>query len=145
MPPCVINAIVRQESGFLTEARSWAQAHGLMQLVASTAQEQAARLGLKEPTTQDLYQPQLNLLLGSMALFGYWQRFGHLAVALSAYNAGPTAAKKWLKEKKGPLDVYIEEIKFKETRSYVINVLGGTFAYSLMNNLENLPILNMNL
>ena len=143
VPICVINAIMRQESGFLREARSWAQAHGLMQLVAATAKEQAARLGLKEPTPQDLYQPQLNLLLGSSALFRYWQRFGHLAVALSAYNAGPTLAKKWLKDSKGPLDTYIEDIAFKETRAYVINVLGGTFAYAIMNNASNVPVLTI--
>jgi len=145
IPVCVINAVVRQESGFLTQARSWAQAHGLMQLVTATAKEQAARLGLKEPTAEDLYQPQLNLLLGSTALFGYWQRFRHLAVALSAYNAGPTAAQKWLKQSSGPLDTYIEEINFKETRAYVINVLGGAFAYAIMNNPSQIPPLAMKL
>jgi hypothetical protein len=139
IPVYVINAMMRQESGFLQEARSWAQAHGLMQLVIATAKEQAAWLGLKEPTPRDLYQPQLNLLLGSSALFRYWQRFGHLAVALCAYNAGPAMAKKWLKESAGPLDTYIENINFKETRTYVINVLGGAFAYAVKNNSGSLP------
>ena len=141
IPDYVILGIIRRESGFIPEARSWAQALGLMQLVNSTAQEQAARLGLKEPKMTDLFQPQLNLLLGSSALFRYWQRFGHLAVALSAYNAGPTAASRWLKESKsGPIDTYIEKISYKETREYVKEVLGSAFAYAV-NNKSHIPSL----
>lgn len=145
VPPPVIFSMMRQESGFIAEATSWAQARGLMQLIGSTAGEQAKRLGINNYNVEDLFRPELNLLLGSSALFGYWQRFGHLAVALSAYNAGPVAAKKWLKENaKKPLDTYIESISFKETEAYVKSVLGGAFNYGLMDG-HHLPMLSMQL
>jgi outer membrane protein assembly factor BamD (BamD/ComL family) len=129
IPHALIYAVMRQESKFISSARSWAQAFGLMQLVKSTAQEEAKSLGIKKVEEKDLYDPALNLRLGASALSRYWQRFGHLAVALAAYNAGPQAAKKWL-ENSQIIDTYIENISYKETRSYVKEVLSAAYVYS---------------
>lgn len=144
VPKQIIWAIMHRESGFLPNARSWAQARGLMQLMMSTANEHAKVLGIKELKPEDLFNPNLNLLLGSYAFNKYWQRFGNIAVALSAYNAGPNAAKKWLSAYEGqPLDIFLEKIPFKETKAYVENVLGATFSYAKSEGLASLPSLDL--
>lgn len=132
VPTILINSVIRQESGFLAKALSWAQARGPMQLVESTANEHAKLLGLAKVAPEDLFDPELNILLGSSALNKYSQNFGHVALALSAYNAGPTSARKWQMAHKGlPVDTFIEEIPFKETRAYVKAVIGGALNYAI--------------
>lgn len=132
IPSQMITSVMRQESGFLEEALSWADARGAMQLILSTANEEAKRLGLEKIKPKDLFDPKLNILLGTSALKNYWLRFGTLPLALSAYNAGPAAAKKWqMAYKDMPLDVFLESIPFKETRHYLFAVLGNVFNYSI--------------
>lgn len=144
VPPNLIYAIMRRESGFLSNARSWAQARGLMQMMKATADEQAKKLGLKLSSEEELFNPELNLLLGSSLIQNYWQRFGNLVVALSAYNAGPAAARSWIKKNDGaPLDSYLETISIAETSSYAKNVLGGFYSYGRKEGLSTLPTLDM--
>ncbi|WP_369946181.1 hypothetical protein [Vitiosangium sp. GDMCC 1.1324] len=58
------------------------------------------------------------------------KRFSHPALATAAYNAGPEAAVKWVKEKGAlPLDLFVEEIPFRETRGYVKQVLADLYLY----------------
>lgn len=131
LPKSLVYGIMRQESGFMPKSCSWAGAKGLMQLIYSSAKSQSQWWNVEDFKEEDLYHTQKNILLASSLLKGYWQKFGNMAVALCAYNAGPAAAKKWLDKNDGaPLDVYIEEIPFKETNTYVKTVLGGTFAYA---------------
>lgn len=133
VPEDLVFAIMRQESGFIPQSRSWAQAKGLMQLIYSSALSQSQKWHIKNLKENDLYQPEINLLLATSLLQAYWQRFGHVALGLAAYNAGPTMAKTWMLKNNGaPLDTFIENISFKETRDYVKSVLGGTFAYSII-------------
>jgi soluble lytic murein transglycosylase len=106
-----------------------------MQVVENTAKEQAIKLKIKQPELDELFEPRLNLLLGSSAFSHYWQRFEHLAVALCAYNAGPTAALRWSRENNA-VDTLIEKISYKETRAYVKNVLGSAYAYDNQNKIE---------
>jgi len=50
--------------------------------------------------------------------------FGHPAPALAAYNAGPAAAAAWARDLAGlPLDEWVEDLPFRETRRYVKSVL----------------------
>lgn len=130
VPKALVYGIMRQESGFLAESCSWAGAKGLMQLIYSSAQSQSQWWNVKDLEETDLFHGPTNLLLASSLLKNYWQQFGSMAVALCAYNAGPGNAKKWLAKNNGsPLDIYIEEIPFQETNTYVKTVLGSTFAY----------------
>lgn len=141
IPASLIYGIIRQESAFFKDAHSWAQARGPMQLMKSTAEEEAKRLKLEKLTEEDLFDPKVNILLGTSALKNYMRRFGHVALALCAYNAGPSPTSKWLRARKNiPLDTFIATIPYPETRSYVEIVLSNTLRYNLLSQEELLKI-----
>lgn len=144
VPTSVVFSIMRQESGFLEKSQSWANARGLMQLMYDSAKTQAKKCKLTNLSEDDLYQPEINILLGTSLIQKYWQDFGTIAVALAAYNAGEHAAKNWLKKNDGaPIDTFIEEVSYKETRNYVKHVLGSMWIYSQSQGEKNLPQLQI--
>ncbi len=128
----LLYAIARQESAFNARAVSSANARGLMQLIPSTAKLTARRMGLSSPSVTQLHQPELNIKLGSFHFGWLIDRFeGQTALAVAAYNAGEKRVDRWTKNKQGlSLDVWIEQIPFKETRNYVKNVLAFRHVYS---------------
>ena len=85
----VLLAVIDTESGFDTRAVSHAGALGLMQLMPSTGQEMAGDLDIEWTGNDMLYDPAINIKLGSEYLHRMFQRFGHADNALAAYNAGP--------------------------------------------------------
>jgi soluble lytic murein transglycosylase len=124
-------AIARQESLFDPDARSSADARGVMQLLPSTARH-VARLGaLRAPAAPELHEPALNVELGGRHLARLLQRYGnHRALAAAAYNAGEGRVDRWVSGRTGePVDVWIETIPFPETRNYVKNVLAFAQVY----------------
>jgi soluble lytic murein transglycosylase-like protein len=88
--PLTILAVIHVESRFDPLALSHRDAFGLMQLRVGTAQALAADLGLPRLDELDLYDPELNVMLGTYYLSLLMDRFGDLDTALAAYNAGPT-------------------------------------------------------
>lgn len=122
----------RQESLFRVNARSSAGARGLMQLMPATAREVAKQLGKSTPSTSDLYQPVLNIELGSNYLARRLSELGgNRALAAAAYNGGAHNVKKWLDAYGDqPLDLFIESIRFRETREYVKLVLSFSAVYA---------------
>lgn len=129
--PTWATAIARQESAFWISARSRVGARGLMQLMPQTASQTAKRHGLKLGTTNALYDPAINIPLGSAYLSDMYQRFDNNRVfATAAYNAGPHRVSRWLEQRGDlPLDIWIETIPFDETRNYVQNVLSFAVVY----------------
>lgn len=129
-------AIMRQESAFQIDARSKANALGLMQLLPTTAERVAKSAGVKLKTEADIMKPVNNILLGTTYLAQMRERLNNNHIlATAAYNAGPGRAKRWAKEHAClPPDVFIELIPFKETRNYVKRVLSYTaiFEYRLL-------------
>jgi soluble lytic murein transglycosylase len=122
LSPTLIYATMRQESLYRADARSGAGAQGLMQLLPATAQNTARRWRLPKPA--DLFQPTVNIPIGAALLRDLHNSFdGHTAVALAAYNAGPNNAKRWLTTHPKAADVWIENIPFNETRTYVQRTL----------------------
>lgn len=100
-----IKAIIKQESGFNTKATSKKGAMGLMQLMPKTAES----LGVL-----DAYNPSQNIEGGVKYLKGLLDKFdNNHELALAAYNAGPTAVKKY-----GGIPPY------KETQNYVKAIMG---------------------
>ena len=129
-------AIARQESAFMTDARSGAGAMGLMQLMPATAKQTARRHGVSYSAAIDLIDPHKNIKLGTAYLGNMFRRFNNNRIlASAAYNAGPSRVKSWLNPTL-PLDVWIETIPFTETRNYVQNVLLFASIYSRQLNLN---------
>ena len=140
VPKEIVFAIMRQESGFIAQSCSWAGAKGLMQLMYPSALGQAKAWALENLKEEDLYLPEVNILLASSLFKKYWQQFESLPLALAAYNAGPSMARSWSnKFKNYPLDTIIESISFKETRDYVKSVLGGIATYAAIAADDNPP------
>ena len=128
----VLLAFARQESAFAAQARSHANARGVLQMLPSTARLAARRAGLPQPSPSDLYDPAVNIPLGSHHIAWLLRRYDQsLPLAAAAYNAGEHRADRWAKELAGaPMDVWIESIPFRETRNYVKNVLAFALVYA---------------
>ncbi|MDF1799548.1 MAG: lytic transglycosylase domain-containing protein [Planctomycetota bacterium] len=103
MDPNLIAAIVFAESSGRVDARSKADALGLMQLKVATAEDRARDLGLPLPTETDLLtDPALNILLGTAHIqWAIKHEDGHLERALVGYNAGRGKLRRWIKEAGG--------------------------------------------
>jgi soluble lytic murein transglycosylase-like protein len=84
LPLAMLAAVANVESEFRPDARSTAGAHGLLQVLPSTAKE------LKLDTST----PEKNVLAGARYLRMLLDRFQSTELALAAYNAGPTAVEK---------------------------------------------------
>jgi soluble lytic murein transglycosylase len=128
--PLLVFALVRQESLFGVSAASAANAHGLMQLIPSTAEAVAAQLGLEDLTLSDLYRPMINVQLGTAYLAEQRDSFGgDLFLALAAYNGGPGSAAVWRDLAGGDDDLFVEVIRYDETRNYVRRIFENYIIY----------------
>jgi soluble lytic murein transglycosylase len=118
-------AIIRAETAWQTDAQSGANARGLMQLLPSTAKMVARRNGLPYHGSASLYDPAINIPLGTQYLARLAARFnGSPWLATAAYNAGPRNVQRWV-DARGDLDParFILTIPFNATRAYVARVL----------------------
>jgi soluble lytic murein transglycosylase len=129
-------AIVRQESGFATEAMSRVGARGLMQLMPATAAGLASKLQLPYSIDRLTADGVYNLTLGRSYIETMIDEFGgSYPLAIAAYNAGPGRVRQWLREFGDPRgrDIsmvdWIEMIPFNETRLYVHRVLENLQIY----------------
>lgn len=128
--PAVIFGLMRQESMMDSSVVSVVGAKGLMQLMPSTGQHIAQALKENWQSSNDLFNPDLNIKYGSYYYKQLLNQFnGQFALAIAAYNAGPSRVKKWLPNKAMPVDLWIELIPFKETRKYVSSVLTYAMIY----------------
>ena len=132
----LIYAIIKQESKFDPDALSHANAYGLMQLMPFTAKDMASLAGVRLKANRFLFEPELNIHLGSLYVKQLSRMFrGDKKYMLAAYNAGPHRVKRWRKiPGSDKLDIFIENIEFSETRLYVKNVLKNYWAYKLLTN-----------
>lgn len=128
-----VYGLMRQESRFVTAARSGVGAQGLMQIMPSTGQWIAGKLGMKGYNVGWLRDPDTNVMFGTtymrMVLEGL---DNHPVLASAAYNAGPGRAKRWKDAK--PLEgaIYAETIPFGETRDYVKKVMANAVIYGAL-------------
>ncbi|MNX45119.1 Soluble lytic murein transglycosylase precursor [compost metagenome] len=129
--PLLLTSLVKQESLFDPQARSWVGAMGLSQLMPGTAEW----VGKKVPgPVKALTDPFWNLKLGAYYLSWVQKRLSDQPVfAVAAYNAGPNAVKKWI-DANGhqDVDVWVELIPYPETRHYVKKVFGNYWTYQAL-------------
>lgn len=131
----LVIALARQESAFNPAAISHAGAMGLMQVMPQTANEV---LGFSPDSMEleqfDILNPKNNAEVGAVYLSRMLRRHGgQVEYALASYNAGPAAVSRW-KNRFGdvPVDVFVEEIPYAETRDYVQRVLSWQQKYGFL-------------
>lgn len=131
IPVELIFSIIRQESAFDPNARSPAEAFGLMQMLPSLAKSLAPQLGVPYKDAPDLFQPEVNIPIGSFELRRLLSKYsGRYILAISNYNANEKAIQSWLRNRhrENPIE-FIEEIPYEETRTYVKLVLRNFVFY----------------
>jgi soluble lytic murein transglycosylase len=131
LDPAYVYGLIRQESRFVTDARSGVGASGLMQVMPATARWTANKIGLTGFRPHHITDRDTNIAIGTAYLkFALDDFEGSLPLAAAAYNAGPGRSRTW---REGPVlagDIWVENIPFDETRDYVQKVLANTTNYA---------------
>jgi soluble lytic murein transglycosylase len=138
----LVFAVMRQESQFLTDARSYAGALGVMQLMPATAHAMARRAGLhvdsrdRRHMRRALADPEVNMALAQEYITELMKNARikkNLLLLAAAYNCGPGALQRWQSDpqlRKDPL-LFIESIPSHETRIFTQHVLANYWIYRL--------------
>ncbi|WP_288380653.1 lytic transglycosylase domain-containing protein [uncultured Massilia sp.] len=135
-----VYGLIRQESRFVTDARSGVGASGLMQVMPATGKWVAAKIGMDNFVHGMLTDLRTNITLGANYMNMVLENFdGDEILATAAYNAGPGRARTWRGQLDQPMEgaIFIESIPFSETRNYVRNVLANATNYAAV--FENKP------
>jgi soluble lytic murein transglycosylase len=123
LDPYFIAAVIREESSYDPRARSGVGAMGLMQLMPDTARDVAQDLGRPLAEIAALWEPPVNITLGSRYLARLQARFQDPLLAVAAYNAGPHRVQRWVADRpKADMEEFIDQIPFDETRAFAKRV-----------------------
>jgi soluble lytic murein transglycosylase len=126
-----VYGLMRQESRFVSQAKSGVGASGLMQIMPATARWIAAKLGLKHFQSGTIHDLDTNMQFGMYYLKTIQQGLDDSAVlATAAYNAGPGRARRWRGDSAMEGAIYAESIPFSETRDYVKKVMYNAVYYA---------------
>lgn len=132
--PRFVLAIMKQESSFRPGVKSPSAARGLLQLVYDTALKYNKKAGFPNFTADDLYQPKVNIAIGTEYLADLKKQFGSLNEAIAAsYNGGEDNAARWLNRSK-PKEpaIFASEVGFAETKHYVFKVMANYRIYKAL-------------
>jgi soluble lytic murein transglycosylase len=130
LDPFQVAGLIRQETVFNPRSRSSARAYGLMQVLVPTGTLTAKHYGLNRTiTAESLYEPRLNIQLGTAYLRDQIDKFGRIEYVAAAYNAGPQRAAQWRTSLPAEIDEWAEAVPFKETRGYVQGVVRNRLQY----------------
>jgi soluble lytic murein transglycosylase len=132
-----VYGLIRQESRFITDARSHVGASGLMQVMPATAKWTAKKIGLTGFQPHQITDRDTNIAIGTGYLKLVLDDFeGSMPMAAAAYNAGPSRPRQWRAPGgSGPVlegAIWAENIPFSETRDYVKRVLANTTNYAAL-------------
>jgi Transglycosylase SLT domain len=135
LDPLLVLSLIKQESAFDKKAFSPSGASGLMQLMPFTAVETVPGI-----TREQLIEADSNIKVGTRYLAKLMDHFkGNAALAIAAYNSGPTAVERWVHEgstdKRGMME-FIEAIPYKETQGYVTSIIRNYYWYTRMLGLD---------
>jgi len=121
--PLFTFSVIRQESLFEGFVSSSAGAHGLMQIIPSTGAQIASELGQLNYKEADLYRPSISIKFGTHYLAKNLRLFnGDLYATLAAYNGGPGNSQEWKNLAGDDPDLFLESVRFEETRNYIRNI-----------------------
>src|SRR4249919_2809413 len=141
--PAWVAAEIRAESVFDANARSGANAMGLMQVVPATGLSVARRIGVPWNGVATLYDPDANIAIGTAYLRQLQDRYGPPYMVIAGYNAGPAPLSRWQAQRPGmDPEFWIETISYKETREYVARVLAFSVLYDWRLNGDAAPVTN---
>ncbi len=128
--PFLIAAVIKVESGFRPNVTSPKGARGLMQLMPGTALETSERAGIDSFDQQMLFEPELNIRLGTLYLSMLLTEFDQdLGMALAAYNGGLNRVKQWQQDGLIYPGADMSKVPFEETRNYVVRVKKSLESY----------------
>lgn len=120
LEPYLIASVINVESGYNPKAKSSADAIGLMQIIPSTASYVSSLYKINFQNQDDLFNPEINIEIGSAYLRYLLNKFEDLETALASYNAGETVVRSWLKNEDYSTDQKsLNYIPYKETRDYI--------------------------
>jgi soluble lytic murein transglycosylase len=131
LDPAWVYGTIRSESAMVESAQSSANAMGLMQVTPATGKRVARKHKLPWEGSAQLKRADGNLPIGTAFMSDLLQDYNHNPVLVSgAYNAGPTAVKRWLKTRpSGEAAIWVETLPYYETRDYIPRVLAFTTIY----------------
>ena len=131
--PELIYSIIRQESAFNPEARSPADAFGLMQLLPRVGEKMGKEIDVSVTHYTDLFEPEKNILLGTYLIANQRKRHkGHFISTVASYNASDSAVKGWLTSRgRDSMVEFIEEIPYEETKGYARLIIRNYVFYRL--------------
>jgi soluble lytic murein transglycosylase len=131
LDPFKVAGLIRQESVFNPRARSSANAYGLMQLLLPTARQTARKYNpaLANMTVEQLYDPAVNIELGTAYMKDQLERYGRVEYMSAAYNAGPGRMTQWRQTLPAEIDEFVEAVPFRETRGYIQGIIRNTEQY----------------
>jgi soluble lytic murein transglycosylase len=130
LDPFQVAGLIRQESVFNPRAVSSARAYGLMQVVVPTGVLTAKKYGVdRSVTMESLFEPRLNIQLGTAYLREQLDKYGRIENVAAAYNAGPGRVVQWRATLPLEIDEWAEAVPFRETRLYIQGVVRNTLQY----------------
>ena len=131
LDPFQVAGFIRQETIFDVRAKSSANAYGLMQLLIPTARAVARKYNstIGAITAETLFQPAINIELGTAYIRDQFDKFGRVEMVAVAYNAGPGRVPQWRASLPAEIDEFVEEIPFRETKGYVQGIIRNTAQY----------------
>jgi soluble lytic murein transglycosylase-like protein/TolA-binding protein len=134
LDPRLVLSIMRQESGFNPRAKSGAGARGLLQMTPDVAAKYAPQVKLSNLSEDDLYRPEINLLVGTAYLAELSRMFPGLPEAVAAsYNGGEDNVARWVaRAVHKDHGIFTSEVGFTESKDYVNKVLASYRAYKIL-------------
>lgn len=126
-----VAGFIRQETIFDPRAKSSANAYGLMQLLIPTARAVARKYNpsITAISPETLFQPALNIELGTGYIRDQYDKFGRIEFVAIAYNAGPGRVPQWRAKLPAEIDEFVEAIPFRETKGYVQGIIRNSAQY----------------
>ncbi|MET0752295.1 MAG: transglycosylase SLT domain-containing protein [Pyrinomonadaceae bacterium] len=126
-------SIMRQESRYRADVKSYAAARGLMQFISTTSEKLAQELGRENFKQDELYNPPTAILFGSQYLSNLFRQFPNQPQAVAAsYNGGEDNMARWMSRSKSTeADRYVPEIAFSQSKDYVYKVMANYRVYQM--------------